>query len=78
MHGGYSRAYERLRFADVPPAPADAEDSARVGLINTYWSAAAPASNDDNAPSIYRSTSIYRGQRALRLKGLLRRAALVL
>ena len=74
MHGGYSRAYEILRFADVPRRPSDAEELARVGLIDAYWGTAprgadvpAPANDDAQAD----------GAGAARFRTLLKRAVLL-
>ena len=75
MHGGYSsRAYLTLRFADVPRRPSDAEERARIGLIDAYWGSAArgadgaaPANDDAQAD----------GAGATRFRTLLKRAVLL-
>jgi hypothetical protein len=74
MHGGYSRAYRTLRFADVPRRPSDAEELARIGLIDSYWGTAphgadAPAPANDDAQAD--------GAGAPRFKTLLKRAVLL-
>ena len=74
MHGGYSRAYQTLRFADVPRRPSDAEELARIGLIDSYWGT---GSRGADALASADEAQANRAAGSARLRRLLKRAVLL-